>query len=148
MSHVADVLRAKGGTVVLTVPPDAEVARVAQRMRHEHVGAFVVSPDGRRCDGIITERDIVNGIARSGPACLEQRVSVLMSPAVHTCHRDDSVRSVMRTMTDARVRHLPVIERGELCGMISIGDVIKTFVDDADLEHSVMRDAYIAHRSR
>jgi len=148
MSHVADVLRAKGATIVLTVPPDAGVARVAQRMRQEQVGAFVVSQDGRHCDGIITERDIVNGIARSGPACLDQAVSVLMSPAVHTCHRDDSVRSVMRTMTDARVRHLPVIEGGQLCGMVSIGDVIKTFVDDADLEHSVMRDAYLAHRSR
>jgi CBS domain-containing protein len=67
---------------------------------------------------------------------------------VHTCRPDDSVRSAMATMTTSRVRHLPVVDQGELCGIISIGDVIKSYVDETELEASVMRDAYLAHRSR
>jgi CBS domain-containing protein len=147
MSQISDVLRAKGQRVLM-VPPGMPVVRVAQRMREEHVGAFVVSSDGRRMEGLITERDIVFGIARHGEAMLALPVSALMSQAVHTCRFDDSVRSAMTTMTNSRVRHLPVVEHGEVCGIISIGDVIKTYVDETDLEASVMRDAYLAHRSR
>jgi len=147
MSRVSDVLRAKSDHVLM-VTPDTSVVRVAQRMREEHVGAFVVSSDGRRVEGLISERDIVFGLARHGEALLGLPVSALMSQAVHTCRSDDSVRSAMATMTNSRVRHLPVVEHGQVCGIISIGDVIKTYVDEIDLEAGVMRDAYIAHRSR
>jgi CBS domain-containing protein len=147
MSRVSDVLRAKGERVLM-VTPETPVLRVAQRIREEHVGAFVVSSDGRRVEGLITERDIVFGLARHGEATSSLRASALMSHAVHTCRFDDSVRSVMTTMTNSRVRHLPVVEHGEVCGIISIGDVTKTYVDETDLEASVMRDAYLAHRSR
>jgi len=147
MSRVADILRAKGDRVLM-VTPETPVARVAQRMREAHVGAFVVSSDGRGVEGLITERDIVFGLARHGEATLTLRASALMSQAVHTCHLGDSVRSVMTTMTNSRVRHLPVVEHGEVRGIISIGDVTKTFVDETELEASVMRDAYLAHRSR
>ena len=147
MSRVSDVLRAKSDHVLM-VTPDTSVVRVAQRMREEHVGAFVVSSDGRHLEGLITERDIVRGLARDGPALLGRRASDLTSPAVHTCRADDSVRSAMATMTASRVRHLPVVEHGELRGIISIGDVIKFYVDETDLETNVMRDAYLAQRSR
>lgn len=147
MSRVSDVLRAKGERVLM-VTPETPVMEVAQRMREERVGAFVVSSDGRRVEGLITERDIVFGLARYGEATLTLRASALMSQAVHTCRFDDSVRSVMTTMTNSRVRHLPVVEHGEVCGIISIGDVTKTFIDETDLEARVMRDAYLAHRSR
>jgi CBS domain-containing protein len=147
MSRVCDVLRAKGDRVLM-VAPDTPAVRVAQRMREEHVGAFVVSSDGRRVEGLITERDIVLGLARYGQGLFALRASELISQAVHTCRPDDSVRSAMATMTNSRVRHLPVVEHGELCGIISIGDVIKSYVDETDLEASVMRDAYLAQRSR
>ena len=147
MSRVSDVLRAKGERVLM-VTPDTPVIRIAQRMREEHMGAFVVSSDGRRVEGLITERDIVFGLARHGEATLALRAAALMSRSVPTCRFDDSVRSAMTTMTNARVRHLPVVEHGEVCGIISIGDVIKTYVDETDLETSVMRDAYLALRSR
>jgi CBS domain-containing protein len=147
MSRVSDVLRAKGDRVLM-VAPDTPAVRVAQRMREEHVGAFVVSGDGRRVEGLITERDIVLGLARFGQGLFALRASELISQAVHTCRSDDSVRSAMATMTNSRVRHLPVVEHGELRGIISIGDVIKSYVDETDLEASVMRDAYLAQRSR
>jgi CBS domain-containing protein len=147
MSRVRDVVHAKGERVLM-VTPDTRVVRVAQRMREEQVGAFVVSSDGHRLDGLITERDIVFGIARRGEAVLALPAASLMSRAVHTCRADDTVRSVMTTMTDAKVRHLPVVEHGQVRGIISIGDVIKSYVDEIDLEANVMRDAYLAHRAR
>lgn len=147
MSRVRDILAAKGSGV-LTITPDTRVLRVAQRMWTEQVGAFVVSSDGRHLDGLIVERDLVHGLARHGPDLLTLPAAAVMTRAVRTCGLDDSVRSVMAAMTRARVRHLPVLDRGQVCGIISIGDVVKACIDDADLEASVMRDAYLAHRSR
>lgn len=147
MSTVQDILGTKGSEVLM-IPPDTRVDRVAQRMRHAHVGAFVVSRDGTRIDGLVTERDLVEAIAKHGRAALDLRVSSVMEHRVLTCRPDDSVRSVMATMTHERVRHLPVVRDGAACGIISIGDVIKTYVDETDLEASVMRDFVLAQRAR
>jgi CBS domain-containing protein len=147
MSTVRDIVKAKGEGVLM-ITPETPVERVAQRMHREHIGAFVVSRDGYRIDGLITERDIVYGIARHGTATLGQPASAVMSHSVHTCRLDDSVRSVMTTMTNSRVRHLPVLEGDEVRGIVSIGDLIKTYVDETDLEANVMRDAFLAHRAR
>jgi CBS domain-containing protein len=146
MRTAADLLDAKGPDVLL-VTPETTVGTVAQRMREERVGAFVVSRDGRHVDGLITERDIVFGLARDGPSVVHRRAAELMRHDVVSCAPGESIRSVMRTMTRARVRHLPVVDVGSLCGIVSIGDVIKVFVDDADLEARVLRDAYLARSS-
>jgi CBS domain-containing protein len=146
MTTVRDLLDVKG-TEVLQVTPETTIGRVAQFMREERVGAFVVSRDGHRLDGLITERDIVLGLARSGGEVVHLRARDLMHHSVVTCAPSDSIRSAMTAMTRARVRHLPVVERGRLCGLVSIGDVIKSFVDDAELETRVLRDAYLARTS-
>jgi CBS domain-containing protein len=146
MSTVNDLLDVKGRDV-LQVTPETTVARVAQFMREERVGAFVVSRDGQHVDGLVTERDLVLGIARHGGEVVNLRVADVMHHSVETCAPGDSIRSAMTTMTRTRVRHLPVVDRGRLCGMVSIGDVIKSFVDDADLETRVLRDAYLARTS-
>lgn len=146
MSTVRDLLDAKGNAV-LQVMPDTTVERVAQRMREERVGAFVVSRDGHRVDGLITERDLVLGIARHGGEVAHFRARDLMQHSVVTCAPGDSIRSAMAAMTRARARHLPVVDANGLCGLVSIGDVIKSFVDDADLEARVLRDAYLARSS-
>lgn len=146
MSTVRDLLDAKGDGVLL-VTPNTTIGRIAQRMREERVGAFVVSRDGHRLDGLITEREIVFGMARHGAEVVHLRVSALMQHSVVTCAPGDSIRSAMVAMTRARVRHLPVVGAGRLRGIVSIGDVIKSFVDDADLEARVLRDAYLARSS-
>ena len=146
MSLVRDVLGAKG-TDVLMVEPDTPVWKVAQRMRHENVGAFVVSKDHHHVDGLITERDIVFALGFHGSAVANMRAAALMTHTVETCAPNDSVRSVMATMTRARVRHVPVVDHGELCGMVSIGDLIKSFVDEAELEVRVLRDVYLTRRT-
>lgn len=146
MSRVRDVLDVKGDDVRV-VTPETTVARVAQRMRAEQIGAFVVAPADGHMVGLVAERDIVFGMARHGAMVLDMPVTAVMTRAVTTCRPDDSVRAVMRTMTRARVRHLPVVEGTRLRGIISIGDVVKASVDDADLEASVMRDAYLTQRA-
>jgi CBS domain-containing protein len=143
--NVGDILKVKGRDVSTTLP-DTAVARVAERLRLEHIGALVVSRDGQRVEGIITERDIVTGIARHGADALRLPTHDVMTRSVRTCSPDDRVRDVMVEMTNTRVRHLPVVEHGQLCGIVSIGDVVKSCLDDADLEVRVLRDAYLGHR--
>jgi CBS domain-containing protein len=146
MRTVRDLLDLKGDEV-LQVTPTTTIERIAQRMREERVGALVVSRDGHHVDGLITERDIVVGIAKYGGEVVHLRTTELMQHSVVTCAPDDSIRSAMATMTRTRVRHLPVVEAGRLRGLVSIGDVIKSFIDDAELEARVLRDAYIARSS-
>ena len=147
MSRVRDVLQVKGSDVH-TVPPATPVMRVIQRMRADHIGAFVISSRVGQLDGLVTERDILYGIARHGSGALDLPVSAVMSKLPPTCHPEDTVRSVMGLMTSERVRHLPVVDHGQLRGIISIGDLVKASIDDADLETSVMRDAYLTGRAR
>ena len=142
---VDDLLEAKGRTVS-TTSPDTRVIRVVERMRLERIGALVVSNDGKRVDGVITERDVISAIAGHGPDALSLSARDVMTRWVRTCSPDDRVRDVMMEMTVRRVRHLPVVEQGQLCGIVSIGDVVKSCLEDADLEIRVLRDAYLGHR--
>jgi len=142
---VDDILKVKGRDVS-TTSPDVAVIRVAERMRLERIGALVVSRDAHLVEGIITERDIVSGIARHGAHALGMRTGDVMTRWVRTCSPADRVRDVMVEMTNTRVRHLPVVDHGELCGIVSIGDVVKSCLADADLEVRVLRDAYLGHR--
>jgi CBS domain-containing protein len=140
---VEQILRAKG-TGVETIPPDASVADAAQRLRTKGIGSLVVSRGDDRVDGLISERDIVLGLARQGGRVLELRVADVMARSVPACTPDDTVKHVMAQMTLHRNRHLPVIENGRLCGLISIGDVVKNRLEELELETTVMRDAYLA----
>jgi CBS domain-containing protein len=142
---VDDILEEKGRNVS-TTSPETAVIRVVERMRLERIGAFVVSSDGKRVDGVITERDVISAIAGHGTDALDLRVRDVMTRWVRTCSPDDRVRDVMVEMTVRRVRHIPVVDHGGLCGIVSIGDVVKSCLADADLEIRVLRDAYLGHR--
>ena len=141
--QVSDMLATKGHAVE-TTGPDATVGRAAQRLRTAHIGALIVSTDGRHVEGLIAERDIVNGLARYGSAVLHMHVRELMHRNPPTCAASDSIHDVMARMTTSRVRHLPVLERGELCGIVSIGDVVKNRLEETQREVSYLRDAYLA----
>jgi len=143
---VEGILRSKGAKVV-TVKPDASVANVVQTLREHQIGALVVTEDGRSVLGIISERDVVRGLGERGPRILEMRVSDLMTRVVFTCGRDDTVKHLMSEMTRRRIRHLPIVADGALCGIISIGDVVKSRLDELELETNVLREAYIVARA-
>jgi CBS domain-containing protein len=140
---VVDILAAKGRNV-LTVRPTERIETVTHRLRLERIGALVVTSSGHGVDGIISERDIVYGVAVHGPEALNMAASDLMNRAVATCRPDDTIASVMAKLIDQRVRHLVVVEGGRLVGIISIGDVIKRRLDEVELEANVLRDYAIS----
>ena len=126
--RIADVLRNKGRTVV-TVPPTATVRDVVEVLTTRNLGALVVLEDAAPI-GIVTERDVVRLIHVHGPGVLEARVSDVMTTSMYTCLPSDSVDSLAATMTERRIRHLPVLVDGRLAGIVSIGDVVKSRIDE------------------
>ena len=142
---VQDILRNKG-SVVETIRPDAKVLMAVHRMRMQNVGALVVSRDGERVDGVLSERDIVRGLTNHGADLVEMSVVAVMSRSVPTCAPGDSLTSVMSQMTRTRNRHVPVVDDGRLCGILSVGDVVKHRLEEMELETSVLRDAYLTRR--
>lgn len=143
--QVREILAHKGQRVV-TIRPDATVATAVHRLALERVGALVVSEDGSTIAGIISERDIVRALAEEGEGIMavDRRVSELMTRNVTTCRPDDQVKAVMAEMTRRRIRHLPVVEGNRMIGIVSIGDVVKSRLEEMELETLVLRDAYIA----
>lgn len=141
--QVKAILDAKGHGVA-TVARATPIPTAAARMQMEHVGALVVSPDGRRVEGIIDERDIVRAYVRFGADLGGKNVGDLMRAELISCTPDTPVRQVMAKMTRHRVRHVPVIDGGAIAGIVSIGDVVKSRLEELELEKDVMRDAYMA----
>jgi CBS domain-containing protein len=139
---VESILRGKSSTVE-TIEPDAPVGRAARQMSMLHIGALVVSRNGATLNGLISERDIVYGLARHGHMLLEMRVRNVMRADPPVCSPDDSVVDVMAKMTRLRVRHLPVVDRGSVCGIVSIGDIVKQRLDETEHEIMLVREAYI-----
>ena len=136
---VAAILKSKGKDVA-TARPDAKIAEIARKFRDERIGALVVSADDTKVLGIISERDIVRGLADHGLDLLDMRVAELMTREVSTCAPTDRTGQLMAKMTDRRIRHLPVIDSGALCGIVSIGDVVKIRLDEIESEASALRD--------
>lgn len=143
--NVDGMLRAKGSSVV-SIKPDATIGELVRGLRDERIGAMVVSEDGRTVVGIISERDVVRGLAERGPRILDLPVAKLMTQNVVSCSPTDTVKHVMAEMTKRRVRHLPVISDGVLSGIISIGDVVKNRLEEMEMETNVLREAYIGRK--
>jgi CBS domain-containing protein len=133
--QISQLLRRKDPDVV-TVDPGATVREALALLAHHRIGALVVSTGGGAVDGIVSERDVVRGLHDSGPAVLDGPVSALMTAEVHTCPPGASVHDLARTMTDHRVRHVPVTEDGRLLGIVSIGDVVKARLDELEQERA------------
>ncbi|MFQ6328995.1 CBS domain-containing protein [Nocardia sp. CWNU-33] len=136
--RIAEILRRKG-TEVATVPPDTTVRNLLAALAEYNIGAVVVSPDGSRIAGIVSERDVVRSLHARGADLLDTRVSEIMTVDVRTCAPDDLVDGLRRTMTEHRIRHLPVVHDGQLIGIVSIGDVVKSAISELanEREHLV-----------
>lgn len=137
--NVETILGSKGRDV-LTIPPDASVLDASNILSSRKIGALVVSHDGETALDILSERDIVNAIGMSGAAVLSETVDSLMTRDLRTCALDDTMHEVLSVMTERRFRHLPVIEDGKLCGIVSIGDVAKFRLDEITRESDAMRE--------
>ncbi len=136
--NVEAILRAKGRAVA-TIPPDQSITTALAALRDRNIGALVVSEDGERVDGIISERDIVHGLADHGSALLTLNVADVMTRQVTACGPADSVADLMAEMTNRRIRHLPVVHDGRLVGIVSIGDLVKNRLDEIEYEARSLR---------
>jgi len=136
---VEQILKAKGRDIV-TMPQSASVAEAALLLKQRRIGAVVISDDGARVLGILSERDIVHALVDFAAAALEMPVRELMTQEVVTCTPKDSIAGLMAQMTERRIRHLPVVKDGMLDGMVSIGDVVKSRIEEVESEASAMRN--------
>lgn len=139
---VARVLDQKGAAVV-TIAPDHSLREAADVLAKHRIGALVISRGGGTVEGILSERDIVRAIARDGEAALDRQVEDYMTRKVVTCRREHRIIEVMEMMTAGKFRHVPVVDREALAGMISIGDVVKHRLAELETESRSLRE-YIA----
>jgi CBS domain-containing protein len=138
---ISDLLRQKG-TLVVSVRPQQSVTELIDLLAEHKVGALIVSSDGSRVEGIVSERDVVRRLQQSGAALLTAPVSEIMTSQVKTSAPDTDLDELMRVMTDGRFRHVPVVEDGRLVGIVSIGDVVKHRIDELQNERDQLT-AYI-----
>jgi CBS domain-containing protein len=142
--NVQSILQVKGSDVA-TITKGASLADASAQLRDRGVGALVVSDDGRHIEGIVSERDVVRALAAHGAGALGRSVSSAMSIDVVTCRTGDSVEELMVSMTERRIRHLPVIDGDALLsGIVSIGDVVKARLAQLESENQALFD-YITH---
>lgn len=125
---IQDVIRTKG-TAVVTIAPTATVDDLVTLMADHNIGAVVVSSDGRHIEGIVGERDVVRALAASHEGLLQRSVAELMTSEVTVATPQDGIEDTAMTMTERRVRHIPVVVNGELAALVSIGDVVKHRID-------------------
>jgi len=128
---------------VFDVKADATLQQAAQLMDDKRIGAVLVRNAGGEICGVLSERDVSRQAARKGGVVLDQPVSECMSRKVITANPNDSLDHLMNTMTEKRIRHLPILDAGELVGMVSIGDVVKHKIQEAEAEAEAMHN-YIA----
>lgn len=136
--HVSQILKSKAEQAVVTVKPGSTVAQAADVLSARRIGAVIVSPDGRRVAGIVSERDIVRELGRRGPACLSDTVDAIMTARIVGCRRDERATDVLQKMTDGRFRHMPVMDGDEMVGLISIGDVVKARLSELAMERDAL----------
>ncbi|MCY9785020.1 CBS domain-containing protein [Nocardiopsis sp. EMB25] len=140
---ISGILRSKG-TEVVSVAPDATVAFLLTELARHEIGAVVVA-EGDRVVGIVSERDVVRGLDRSGPELLAAPVAAIMTGDVFTCTTEDTVEDVSEAMTLRRFRHVPVLSGGRLVGIVSIGDVVKSRLSVLEDDRAAL-EAYIQGR--
>lgn len=140
--RIADVLRSKG-TAVATVTPTVTVGELLARLAEHNVGALVVVAEDGTVAGIVSERDVVRRLHEHGPVILEHPVADIMTSVVATCTPEDSVDQLSEVMTRRRIRHVPVLVDGRLGGIVSIGDVVKSRMDELELNREQL-EAYIS----
>ena len=143
--YVEDILKVKGADVITTAPGET-VGATVRLLNVRRIGAVLVRDSAGNLAGLVSERDIIRAIAVNGERALEMLVRDVMTSEVVTCRPTDTISEVMKVMTVRRFRHLPVVEGGELKGIISIGDVVKHRLEESEMETRVLRDYVIAHR--
>lgn len=135
---VSQIIRNKLQQGVITLPPGTTLADAAQLLSEKRIGVVVISSDGSKVTGILSERDIVREIGKRGPGALDDKVEDVMTRSVFGCTPQDNADLVLQTMTQKRFRHLPVTEDGKMIALISIGDVVAARLAELELEKDAL----------
>ena len=138
---ISDVIRGKADNTVITIAPDATVRDLLALLAEHNIGAVIVSADGTAVDGIVSERDVVRKL-NGNDDVLSAPVEQIMTAVVQTCAPDHDVDGLMAQMTEHRIRHVPVIDDGELVAVVSIGDVVKSRIGQLEFERDQL-DSYV-----
>ncbi len=141
---ISEILKRKGDDVATTTP-DSTIRSVVATLAELKVGALVVSADGATIDGIISERDLVRGLAADDSSLMQRTAAELMTADVVCCSPESSIDDLMGQMTQGRFRHVPVLEDGSLVGIVSIGDIVNARLDELETERQHLTD-YISGR--
>ncbi|MEO9575961.1 MAG: CBS domain-containing protein [Tateyamaria sp.] len=142
---VHQILKSKSDDTVVTVKPGALVSEAVNILAERKIGTVVISKDGLRADGILSERDIVRMLSQRGGSILNDRVDAYMTSKLVTCAREDSADSVLQKMTDGRFRHMPVLEDGQLIGLITLGDAVKARLTELAMEKDALEGMIMGH---
>lgn len=137
--RIANLLAAKGSSVA-TIPPSAAIQDAISSLADHGIGALVVSTDGRHVEGILSERDVVRALGEQPKGLLQASVSSIMSASVRTCSLADDTDALMAVMTEHRIRHVPVLDNGELAGIVSIGDIVKARIVELEKDRKELVD--------
>jgi CBS domain-containing protein len=137
---VRRILKHKGDHGVITVAPGTKVSEAVALLAEKRIGTVVVSPDGTRAEGILSERDVVRVLAKDGPVALDRPVEDLMTRGVETCPIDERADQVLARMTEGRFRHMPVVDGDEMIALISLGDVVKMRLEEVRAERDALED--------
>jgi CBS domain-containing protein len=138
---VSVILQKKGSSEVATIAPHSAVSDAVRDLSSRRIGALVVSPDGSRIEGIVSERDIVRRLGEEGPGVLSRPVSDIMTGMVETCTSDDTAYDLLGRMTHGRFRHMPVVgPDGRMTAILSIGDVVKARLEEIEAENAAMAE--------
>ena len=142
---VSQILKTKQVNDVVTVPPTMTVSDAARILSEKRIGTVIVSADGTKADGILSERDIVAEIGARGAGCLKYTVDQLMTSKLVTCSPTDKADQVLKQMTEGRFRHMPVLDNGNLQGLISLGDVVKARLMELAMEKDALEGMIMGH---
>ena len=135
---VAKILQSKGSSSVVTITPDKPVSDAASLLADRRIGSLVVSEDGKKVQGILSERDIVRELGRRGHGCLSETVGDMMTREIVTCEKGDKADAVLAKMTKGRFRHMPVVEAGAMIGLVTLGDVVKYRLEEVKMEKDAL----------
>jgi len=138
---INDVMRGKSSGEVITIRADASVRELLALLAEHNIGAVIVSADGSRVDGIVSERDVVRKL-NGDDSVLDAPVEQIMTAVVQTCEPGHDVDELMAQMTEHRIRHVPVVDNGKLIGVVSIGDVVKSRITQLTFERDQL-DSYV-----
>lgn len=143
---VQQILNSKAKPGVLTVASSVRVAEAAEVLASNKIGSVVVSDDdGQTASGILSERDIVRELAKSGGGCLDKAVSTYMTRELVTCTTQTSAQDVLSQMTNGRFRHMPVVEEGKMIGLVTLGDVVKAQLSELAMEKQALEGMIMGH---